>query len=716
MSEIHETVEQTRAERLRSPRRFGISIQSKLLLMMLVTALITALVVGIIGVVNGRQSLLQATQAHMTSIREMRAHEIEQSLTSLQQYVVAMSQRESVVESTRAFDGAWHELEEQPLDPEREQALETFYDDVFIPALEERSGNDYDGVGLIPQSTPGKYLQSVYTASTPESADRLAIIDPGDGSTFSALNARYQGIYKSAIEDLGYEDMLVANEHGDIVYSAYKGEDLGISLTEGTYANSLLADAFRRVISSGSPTAVVTTDFERWQPGENKPNMWVVSSIADADGIYGALIVQVPMATINELTTGGESWQEQGFGSTGEVYLVGADDLMRSNSRLLVEDPEEFARRSRAGGTAQNAVDQMQQHGGSILQQPIVSSAVEAAQRGESGVSVNRDYLGGESVSAYQPLHIGDLDWVIVARADTSEAYARVNDFTRNLILSALALLLLVSLAALLLAQTFSRPIRRLAVAVREVAAGDYGVRAPVRGRDEVGDLGNAFNDMAESLQLKQQLLDEEKAENDRIMRTLMPEEVAERYRAGEEAIAQSHKNVSVVFAELTDFDAFARDISEQEEITALNELMRLFDEAAKKTGVESVRTLRGGYLASCGLMTPRVDAVRRAVQFAGEMRAAVGRFNAQHGSSIDLRAGVDSGLVTSGVVSRASLAYDLWGEAVNLSQRVRTVTTEPGVYVSDAVHGRLQETVGFEQVGTLEVDGTEQAVWRVIG
>ncbi|MCS3844957.1 adenylate/guanylate cyclase domain-containing protein [Microbacterium sp. AK031] len=716
MSEIQEAVEQTRAERLRSPRRFGISIQSKLLLMMLVTALITALVVGIIGVVNGRQSLLQATQAHMTSIREMRAHEIEQSLTALQQYVVALSERESVIESTKQFDAAWDELEAQPLAPEREQALGAFYDDVFIPALEERSGADFDKVSLLPHTDAGKYLQSVYTASTAESAERLAITDPGDGSTYSRLNAQYQHIYKSAIESLGYQDLLVANEHGDIVYSAYKGEDLGISLTEGAYANSLLTDAFQRVMTSGSSSVVITTDFERWQPSENRPNMWVVSSIADADGIYGALIVQVPMATINDLTTAGGEWEEQGFGDTGEVYLVGTDDLMRSNSRLLLDDPEEFARRSRSAGTATATVDQMQEHGGSILLQPIVSSAVEAAQRGESGVTVNRDYLGGESVSAYQPLQIGDLDWVIVARSDTSEAYAAVNEFTRNLILSALALLLLVSLAALLLAQTFSRPIRRLAGAVREVAAGDYAVRAPVTGRDEVGDLGSAFNDMAESLQFKQQLLEEEKAENDRIMRTLMPEEVAERYRAGEDAIAQSHKNVSVMFAELTDFDDYARDLSEQEEITALNELMRLFDEAAKKTGVESVRTLRGGYLASSGLMVPRVDAVRRAVQFAREMRAAVGRFNDQHGASIDLRAGVDSGTVTSGVVSRASLAYDLWGDAVNLSQRVRTVTTEPGVYVSDAVHGRLQETVGFEQVGTLEVDGTEQAVWRVIG
>ena len=63
---------------------------------------------------------------------------------------------------------------------------------------------------------------------------------------------------------------------------------------------------------------------------------------------------------------------------------------------------------------------------------------------------------------------------------------------------------------------------------------------------------------------------------------------------------------------------------------------MRGFDEAAQKTGVEKVRTLRGGYLAQSGLIVPRVDNVRRAVDFAREMRVVVQRFNAQNGTELD--------------------------------------------------------------------------------
>src|SRR5262249_50193378 len=40
------------------------------------------------------------------------------------------------------------------------------------------------------------------------------------------------------------------------------------------------------------------------------------------------------------------------------------------------------------------------------------------------------------------------------------------------------------------------RPIRQLAAGARRIGEGDFAARAPVRSRDEVGELGAAFNDM----------------------------------------------------------------------------------------------------------------------------------------------------------------------------------------------------------------------------
>jgi len=379
-----------------------------------------------------------------------------------------------------------------------------------------------------------------------------------------------------------------------------------------------------------------------------------------------------------------------------------------------VEHPDHYAEEVIANGTPPAVAERIVQVNGTVLLQPVNTSSVNAALRGQTGTSITSEYIGSESLTAYAPVQIEGLNWAIVAHIETQEAFAPVADFTRNLVLSTLALVLGVSLLSLLLAQVFTRPIKRLVEAVRRVAGGDLAVQVPQGSRDEFGDLGGAFNDMASSLRIKQELIERQQIENDKLLLTLMPETVAERYRKGEETIAEQHENVSVVFAELVGFDEYSEGLTGDQEITQLNLLMRGFDEAAGKAGVEKVRTLRGGYLASSGLIVPRVDNVRRAVDFAREMRSVVQRFNAQNGTSIDVRAGVDTGTVTSGLVARTNLAYDLWGEAVSLAYRVRSVTGQPGIYVSQAVRDRMQDSVPFAEAGSVELQGKQQTVWRV--
>lgn len=303
---------------------------------------------------------------------------------------------------------------------------------------------------------------------------------------------------------------------------------------------------------------------------------------------------------------------------------------------------------------------------------------------------------------------------MLVASLTTAEAFAPVAEFTRNLIFTILALLVVVSLLSLLLAQVFARPVRKLVVAVRQVAAGDLGVEVTTNTRDEFGDLATAFNDMSRSLQVKQSLIDQQKVENDKLLLTLMPETVARRYREGEETISENHQDVSVVFADLIGFDDFTADLSSDRELGLLNDLMRQFDDAAAAVGVEKVRTLRAGYLASCGLTVPRVDSARRTVAFSVEMAAIVERFNAQHGAAISLRAGIDSGTVTSGLVGRSSIAYDMWGDAVNIANRVQELAGKPGIFVSQRVRDKLPDSTMLTQVGSIDTKDGTQTVWQV--
>jgi hypothetical protein len=53
-------------------------------------------------------------------------------------------------------------------------------------------------------------------------------------------------------------------------------------------------------------------------------------------------------STSDKVVTSGRRWRQEGFGATGEAYLVGSDDLARSGPRAFYEKPQSVRCRSQA--------------------------------------------------------------------------------------------------------------------------------------------------------------------------------------------------------------------------------------------------------------------------------------------------------------------------------------------------------------------------------
>jgi class 3 adenylate cyclase len=480
------------------------------------------------------------------------------------------------------------------------------------------------------------------------------------------------------------------------------------------YTDSALANAYREVLRTNTVDALATTDFDRYIPSLNVPTAWIVSPVGTPGNVTGALAVQVPIETINATMTGNNAWSKQGLGETGEVYLAGPDEMMRSISRGLVEHPEDYAEGAIAGGTRPEIAKRIAAVKGTVLLQPVAIPPVQNALLGESGTAISRSYLGVETLASFAPLEIEGVQWVIVAAIDSSEAFAPIDDFTRTLVLSTAGIVFLVTLLSMLFAQVFTRPISRLVDAVNRVTAGERDVQVETTSRDEFASLGTTFNDMSRSLQVKADLLDEQRAENERLLLSLMPQTVADRYRKGDETIAEDHTDVTVIYGDIVGFDDYADDMPSEKSLALLNEIVTSFDEAADRLGVERVRTTKQGYLASCGLLVPRIDSARRAVDFAIEMERILERIGGQHATNLALRAGIDSGTVTSGLVGRSSVVYDMWGEAVSLAYRLQGVGDGSGIFVTQSVVDRLPETIAYDTSGTVETKTGTQAVWKI--
>lgn len=694
----------------------SLGFQSKLLIMLLAVSVVSVLVAGIIGYTSGTNSLRAAEYQRLVQLRESRHREIAAYYESISNAATVLTHSNATITAVKDFAVAFAELQKAPLPPRATEAVARFYADVFGPELEKGSGAKADPQLYRPTSNAQTYLQNAYTV--PSKGDFEAAIriqSAGDPSQWSRLNAQYQPFFADFTQRFGFDDAMLIDTAGSVVYSAYKQIDLGANVLAAPYTTTNLADAYRRAMRATSVDEVIFTDFENYAPAYGAPTPWVLTPIGDNTGIHGVLALQLSAAGINDVMTGKRGWEADGLGRTGETYLAGPDRVMRSVSRELLVDPQRYVADVVANGTDEAVAQRQVEVGDSVLLQPVSTTAVNLALAGQSGVTTAKSYLGPEALLAYAPLKIPGLDWAIVAKIDRSEALAPVSSFARNIALSTAAVVLAVCLLSLLFARILTRPVRKLADAVRRVSGGDLGATVAVNSADEFGELASAFNDMSASLQTKQQLIESQRKENDELLKSLMPEPVARRFREGEENISTQHRDVSVIYAQLLGFDDFARGLAAEDSVAMLNSLVEAFDGAAERHGVEQVRSMQdNGLLATCGLVVPRVDHASRTIAFAGELTDILDRFNDQHGGRLAMRVGIDSGPVTSGLVGERSTIYALWGEAVDLAHRVHASTRSAGVFVSDRVHDAVVGIYPFSEAGTITgADGTER-VWRL--
>ena len=101
-----------------------------------------------------------------------------------------------------------------------------------------------------------------------------------------------------------------------------------------------------------------------------------------------------------------------------------------------------------------------------------------------------------------QPVSVsGAGQFELYVIADLSEEQATLNFVTRAAMVAGVVLVVLVGAVGLLVSRLVVTPVRTGAEVAREIADGDLDRRMPVAGRDEISQLAQSFNDMADSMQ-----------------------------------------------------------------------------------------------------------------------------------------------------------------------------------------------------------------------
>jgi len=131
--------------------------------------------------------------------------------------------------------------------------------------------------------------------------------------------------------------------------------------------------------------------------------------------------------------------------------------------------------------------------------------SVTASKR-VTGVAEARTSLGGQTYLAAATTITPGRDplgaaYVVLALPQGAFAAAAAGDLVPRLLLAGGAALLLALLLVLVVSRSLTQPLAKLAAAAEDIAAGHYSRRVGIRGSDEIGTLGSAFDRMAEAVE-----------------------------------------------------------------------------------------------------------------------------------------------------------------------------------------------------------------------
>lgn len=680
------------------------SIRTKLIVMLLVVSICSMLASTFICSNAGQQILEQRVYNQLTSLRAITATQIEQYFKFLVAHTQTLSDDYMFINAMKDYKQAFDELATANVPQAYIDKIDQFYRNDFVPRLKKSVDAEPIPETFMPKTNAARYLQYHYLANNPYPiGEKYKLENPKDGSNYSRVNTRYNSKFGSIAERFGYYDMYLLDLNGNVVYLLSNEGDVGTNLLEGPVADSNLVQAFKDCRRSNSTAYVKIVDFQQYIYSYNQPSAFIASPIFDGPQMIGVLAFQIPALRVSKIVNGQNQWKENGLGETGETYLVGADGLMRSRSRFLIEDKDKFTKSLRESGLPESSVKKIRELDTTILFLPVDVDGVKQALLGKLVTQRNKDYRGSEVLGAYQPVEIDGLRWAVAAEIEIGEAFAPISTFQRQVVIGATLIVVLVTLVAMWLARLFVKPLDRLIDSTQKLDSGD-GKRIVESGtRDEFNDLARSINDKVYTLRGQIQQVEQHNAENQDLIDLLLPPKIAKRIKHGEGVIADPVSNVSILFTDLHRFSKLFDSLNGEEVVFLLDELVDAFDDLADKYGLEKIKTIGDGYMAVCGLSVSRLDSDKRSIDCALEMLGHVRRFNYERGLNLDLRIGINTGDLISGIVGKSRYVYDVWGETVNIAHRLKSHCPPGSILVSEYVRDRLSDLYEFEPFEIVE-------------
>ncbi len=198
-----------------------------------------------------------------------------------------------------------------------------------------------------------------------------------------------------------------------------------------------------------------------------------------------------------------------------------------------------------------------------------------------------------------------------------------------------------------------------------------------------------------------------EKEKSDSLLLNILPKEIADRLKSGEELIADKHNEVSVLFADIVEFTPQSKNLNPKELVSILNSIFTHFDDLSTKYNIEKIKTIGDNYFAVAGLQFSGRKSAIDLINMAKDMISIIKNIN--DGLSlmnVSLRIGIHTGPIVAGVIGKNKFAYDLWGATVNKASRMESSGYENKIQISSETYNLIKEDFEVLEERIIDIKG----------
>jgi class 3 adenylate cyclase len=199
-----------------------------------------------------------------------------------------------------------------------------------------------------------------------------------------------------------------------------------------------------------------------------------------------------------------------------------------------------------------------------------------------------------------------------------------------------------------------------------------------------------------------------EKARAEQLLDNVLPASVAEELKRNGKVEPKYTDSATILFADFQGFTLLAEQMEPALLVGLLDQYFTAFDDIIARYGLEKVKTIGDAYMAIGGVLETDRRHPLNACLAALEMREKVAAIRSRRKElglpALELRIGIHSGPVVSGVIGTQRFAFDVWGEAVNKASFMETHCPPGRINISEAVARRVESFFEVESRGSIEV------------